>query len=67
VVCGVVCGMVPSRGVQTQRLRHRRVCDLVCCGVNIGRQFPLTADIHAIVVVFVDTCLRVSMWVKGGR
>ena len=30
------------------------VNDLVHCGVNIGRQFPLTADILAMVVVFVD-------------
>ncbi len=36
------------------------VDDSVCCGVNIGRQFPLTADICAMVVVFGDVCSHVS-------
>jgi hypothetical protein len=36
------------------------VNDSVCCGVNIGRQFPLTADIRAMVVVFVGVCSRVG-------
>jgi putative effector of murein hydrolase LrgA (UPF0299 family) len=35
------------------------VNDLVGCGVNIGRQFPLTANIRAMVVVFVVVDLRV--------
>ena len=43
------------------------VNDSVCCGVKIGRQFPLTADIHAMVVVFVGVCSCVGTWVKGGR
>jgi hypothetical protein len=43
------------------------VNDLVCCGVNISRQFPLKAKICAMVVVFIDVCLRVGTWVKGGR
>jgi hypothetical protein len=43
------------------------VNDLVCCGANIGRQFPLTADIHAMVVVFVGVCSHKGTWVKGGR
>jgi hypothetical protein len=30
------------------------VNDPVCCGVNISSQFPLTVDILAMVVVFVD-------------
>jgi hypothetical protein len=29
------------------------VNDSACCGVNIGHQFPLMADIRAMVVVFV--------------
>jgi hypothetical protein len=37
-----------------------------CCGINVGCQFPLTVDIRAMVVVFVDVCSRVSTWVKGG-
>jgi hypothetical protein len=36
------------------------VNDSVCCGVNIGRQFPLTADILAMVVVFVGVCSRLG-------
>ena len=54
-----------------QRESRRRVCaiavsamvlvnDSVCCGVNIGRQFPLTADIRAMVDVFVGVCSRVG-------
>jgi hypothetical protein len=39
----------------------------VCCGVNVGRQFPLTADICAMVVVLVNVCSQVGTWVKGGR
>ena len=31
--------------------------------VNMGCQ----SDIRAMVVVFVDVCLRVGTWVKGGR
>jgi hypothetical protein len=43
------------------------VNDSVCCGANIGRQFPLTADIRAMVVVFVDVDLRVRTVGNGGR
>ena len=39
------------------------VNDSVCCGVNIGRQFPLKANICAMVVVFADVCSRVGTWV----
>ncbi len=42
------------------------VNDSVCCGINIGRQFPLTADFRAIVVVFVGVCSRVGKWVGKG-
>jgi hypothetical protein len=34
----------------------------VCCGVNVGRQFPLTADICAMVVVLVNVCSQVGTW-----
>jgi hypothetical protein len=43
------------------------VNNLVCCGVNISRQFPLKAKICAMIVVFIDVCLRVGTWVKGSR
>jgi hypothetical protein len=42
------------------------VNDSVCCGVNISRQFPLTADICAMVVVFVGVCSGVGTWVGKG-
>ena len=41
------------------------VNDSVCCGVNIRRQFLLTADICAMVVVFVGVCSRVDTWYVG--
>jgi hypothetical protein len=34
------------------------VNDLVCCGLNIGRQFLLMADIYAMIVVFINVCKR---------
>jgi hypothetical protein len=40
------------------------VNDLVCCGVNISSQFPLTANIRAMIVVFVDADLRVRYTVE---
>ena len=44
------------------------VNDSVCCGINIGRQFPLTADIRAMVVVFVGVCCSRAgtTWVGKG-
>ena len=42
------------------------VNDLVCCDINIVRLFPLTADIRAMIVVFIDFCLHIGTWVKGG-
>ncbi len=63
MMCSFVCGVGPSREVQTPQLQHCCVLvnDLVCCSVNISSQFPLllTADIHAMIVVFVDADLRV--------
>ena len=44
------------------------VNDLLGCGVNIGRQFPLTANIRVMVVVIivVDLCVLTMVDVKKG-
>jgi hypothetical protein len=63
MMCGVLCGVAPSREVQLPQLQHpvytgSLVNDPVWCGVNISSQFLLPADIRAMIVVFVDADLR---------